>query len=83
MQRQLKRPVTKERLVQLWGEAMEGINTSRDDVLDLIDEIRHLSMFCGMDIPKMPVVAPVPPPMTDEQIEKLSDPWADEWPGNP
>lgn len=61
----------------LWAEAMSGINASKDDLLDLIEEICHLRITCDMPAP--------PLPKTRDNFHQLlfPDAWASEWPGNP
>ena len=73
-------PVTNERLTTLWLAAVEGLSTSRDDILDLIDEIKFLRTTLDMTIPSIPPE----PPLTSVALEGdlMPDPWADELPGN-
>lgn len=59
---------------------MEGMSTSRDDILDLIDEIKFLRTTLDMTIPQIPPE----PPLTVVALEGdlMPDPWADEATGN-
>lgn len=59
----------------LWAEAMKGINASKDDVLDLIEEVCHLRAHYEGDAPNLP--------KTRNSLTPFPDPWSDEWPGNP
>lgn len=61
----------------LWWAAMEGINATRDDVLDLIEEIIHLRTAADFD------TLPIPPPHPQPDPTLFPNPWAEEWPGNP
>lgn len=74
----MNKPVNDERLRLLWLEAIKGLQASREDILDLIEEIQYLRVTCDMD----PVALP---PRQDLPIPAgiRSDPWAEEWPGNP
>ena len=73
-------PVTNKRLTTLWLAAVEGLNTSRDDVLDLIDEIKFLRITLDMTVPQLPPE----PPLTDVVLDGdlMPDPWASEATGN-
>ena len=59
---------------------MEGMNTSRDDILDLIDEIKFLRTSLDMTIPQIPPELPTTPVQLDGGL--MPDPWADEVTGN-
>lgn len=60
---------------------MEGLQCSRDDVLDLIDEICRLREFASLPPPK-DIPSPVQPlPVWMRQEPEL--PWDGEFPGNP
>lgn len=64
----------------LWLAAMEGLNCSRDDVLDLIDEIKFLRITLDMSYPQLPPPRPFPAVVLDSGL--MPDPWAEELPGN-
>jgi len=72
--------VTNERLQILWVAAVEGLHATRDDVLDLIDEIKFLRMTLDMAYPELPP-RPIVPVVVQNGL--FPDPWADEFPGNP
>lgn len=71
-------PMTKERLQVLWLAAMEGLSASREDVLDLIDEIQHLRVTCDLPTAQIP-----PNALITIGTDRQPDPWAVEWPVNP
>lgn len=58
---------------------MEGLSCSRDDVLDLIDEIKYLRITLDWTYPEIPP-RPAMPVVLDGQL--FPDPWAEEFPGN-
>ena len=67
----------------LWAAAMEGLNCSRDDALDLIEEICRLREFANLPPP-----ADIPSPVQPTAFSILSTPeapipWDEEFPGNP
>ncbi len=59
--------------------AVEGLFATRDDILDLIDEIKFLRMTLDMAYPELPPRPDVPVQLQDG---KWPDPWAEEFPGN-
>ncbi len=71
--------MTNERLQILWLAAMEGLSCSREDILDLIDEIKFLRITLDWAYPDLP-----PAPPTVEVLENglVPDPWAEEFTGN-
>ena len=75
----MTRPVTNERLQVLWLAAVEGLHATRDDILDLIDEIKFLRMTLDMAYPELPDRPEVPVVL---QSELMPDPWSEEFPGN-
>ena len=64
----------------MWLAAVEGLSTSRDDILDLIDEIKFLRITLDMSYPKLPPEPPLTPVALEGDL--MPDPWADEIPGN-
>lgn len=75
----MTRPMSKERLLDLWQEAVKGLGASNDDVLDLIQEVVFLRDTYNLPSPDLPI-----PKKAEPQTSTLSpDPWAEEWPGNP
>ena len=71
-------PMTQQRLQVLWLAAMEGLSASREDVLDLIDEIQHLRTTCDL-----PAAALPPATLVTIGTDRDPDPWGIEWPPNP
>ena len=74
----MTRPVTNERLQVLWLAAVEGLHATRDDILDLIDEIKFLRITLDMAYPELPPRTEVPVSHDD----LMPDPWSTEFPGN-
>lgn len=72
--------MTNERLQMLWLAAVEGLSCSRDDVLDLIDEIKFLRITLDMSYPKLPPEPQFTAVVLDGDL--MPDPWADEFTGN-
>ena len=62
----------------LWQEAMTGAQATRDDVMDLIEEVKFLRDTCDLPCPDLPK-ATIPATVASSSC----DPWANEWPGNP
>lgn len=60
--------------------AVEGLFATRDDVLDLIDEIKFLRMTLNMSYPELPARQDLTPVVLEDG--KLPDPWANEFTGN-
>lgn len=58
---------------------MTGAQDTRNDILDLIEEVKFLRETCDLHFPELP-------PKAEGTITVASpacDPWANEWPGNP
>lgn len=51
------RMVTNERLANLWMAAMEGAQITKDDVLDVIDEVCRLRELANLPPPPIPTPA--------------------------
>ena len=77
----MTKPVTLDRLQTLWEAALEGSMASREDVLDLIDEIKFLRISLDMTEPELPPAPTTTPVALEDGL--MPDPWADEFPGNP
>ena len=75
----MKKPVTSDRLQTLWEAALEGSMASREDVLDLIDEIKYLRISLALPTPEF-----TPPPTTRVVLEAglMPTPWDHDFPGN-
>lgn len=52
-----RRTVTNERLANLWLAAMEGSQITKDDVLDVIDEVCRLREVANLPPPPIPTPA--------------------------
>lgn len=69
----MRQLVTEARLQVLWEAAMEGSLATRDDVLDLIDEIRRLRQQAPQQGPQEFSILRTP---------NSPLPWDDTFPGN-
>lgn len=59
--------------------AVEGLFATRDDILDLIDEIKFLRITLNMSYPELPPRTEAPVVLQDGM---LPDPWSEEFTGN-
>ena len=72
--------MTRDRLQMLWLAATEGLQASRDDVLDLIDEIQYLRATCDLPVADFTNSRTMTVVIGSDQTP---DPWETEWPPNP
>lgn len=68
----------------LWAAAMEGLNATNDDVLDLIEEICRLREIANL-APLDHIPTPANPAAIPLQAHEIlfPCPWDEEFPGNP
>lgn len=78
--------MSKERILDLWNEAVQGLSASNEDILDLIEEVTYLRDTYNIPTPELPKrPAPTRLRLVDctTPTTLSPDPWAEEWPGNP